>query len=308
MRSIATLDQRLDRLSRTLVLTWSCLGVFVVEGIDYVTGYEVSLSLLYLAPIGFAAWYAGRRPGYAIAALSCLGWYVADWAAGSQYSSPAIPVWNAMVRFALFMIVAHLLTALRTSLRRQQHLARTDGLTGLFGRRAFEERFLHDLALTGRRRAPLSLAYLDVDDFKAINDAHGHAAGDRVLSVLGDVLRRSVREADTAARLGGDEFALLLPDTDERTVRLAIAKINHELERALTETGLEVTYSTGVVTFVDSATSFEEATAAADVLMYRVKNRRKGSVAFHVVGPGDVHRRRLNASSSSASAPRVREP
>lgn len=303
MRFLTNLDLQLSRLSPRLVLVWSCLAVFVVEGIDYVTGYEVSLSLLYLAPIGLAAWYAGRRPGYAIAALSCLGWYVADWAAGSEYSSTVIPVWNAIVRLALFVIVAHLLSALRTSLRRQQHLARTDGLTGLYVRRAFEERFLHDLALAGRRQAPLSLAYLDVDDFKAINDTHGHAAGDRVLSVLGHVLGRSVRESDTAARLGGDEFALLLPDTDEHAVQQAIANIRRELERALTETDLQVTCSIGVVTFVDAATSFEEATAAADVLMYRVKNRGKGSVAFHVAGRSDLSRRRFRGSSSSASAP-----
>lgn len=303
MRFLTNVDLQLSRLSPRLVLIWSCLAVFVVEGIDYVTGYEVSLSLLYLAPIGLAAWYAGRRPGYAVAALSCLAWYVADRAAGGEYSSPVIPVWNAIVRLALFLIVAHLLAALRTSLRRQQHLARTDGLTGLYLRRPFEERFLHDLALAGRREVPLSLAYLDVDDFKAINDTHGHAAGDRVLSVLGEVLNRSVRESDTAARLGGDEFALLLPDTDERAARQAIASIRQELERALTETGLHATCSIGVVTFLDPAISFEEAMAAADVLMYRVKNRGKGSVAFHVAGRRDRDRRRFRASTPVA-APR----
>lgn len=277
------IDRRLRPLPPTTILVVAGIGVLLVESVDYVTGYEVSLSLLYLGPIAVAAWYAGRWAGFTIAVVSCIGWYVADQAAGGLYSYAAIPIWNALVRLGFFLITAHLLTALRKSLLGQRHLARTDSLTGLFRRRVFEERFEHDLALARRHGSPLTVAYIDVDDFKAINDKHGHAAGDEVLIALGRVLRLSVREADTGARLGGDEFALLMPDTDDAGARHAISKLMGELDVALAATGWGATCSVGVVTLPGSAASLEQAIAAADEVMYRVKQSGKSAVAYRVL-------------------------
>jgi diguanylate cyclase (GGDEF)-like protein len=284
MQPLRTLDQHLDRLTRTKVSALAACGVLFVGTVDYLTGYEVSMSLFYLGPVAAAAWYAERWTGLAIAVLSCMSWYVADLAAGNQYSYAAIPFWNALVRLGFFLTTSLLVTALRKSLRGQQHLARTDGLTGLYSRRAFEERLEHDLALTQRRETALTLAYVDVDDFKAINDAHGHAGGDRVLRLIGRVLKGSVREADTAARVGGDEFALILPDTDGRGARQAVSKFASELHEALGASDWRVTCSIGVVTFLGSATSPEQAVAAADELMYQAKHQSKGAVEFSVVG------------------------
>lgn len=284
MAPLAAVGRHLERRTRAEILALAVCGVLVVGGIDYVTGYEVSMSLFYVGPVAVAAWYAGRGSGVAIAGLSCLSWYIADLATGNRYSHPAIPVWNALVRFGFFLTIGLLLTALRTSLRGQQYLAQVDGLTGLYVRRAFEGRLKHDLALAQRRRSPLTLAYVDVDDFKALNDAHGHAEGDRVLRVIGRVLQGSVRETDTAARVGGDEFALVLPDTDRSGAEQVIAKLTGELHDALGAGARGITCSIGVVTFLDSATSPEHAVAAADELMYQVKRETKGAVAFRVVG------------------------
>jgi diguanylate cyclase (GGDEF)-like protein len=105
-----------------------------------------------------------------------------------------------------------------------------------------------------------------------------------VLRAIGRVLSSSIREVDTAARVGGDEFALILPDTDGRGAQQAIAKLTRELHEALGASNFGVTYSIGVVTFLDSATSPEHAVAAADELMYQVKRNGKGAVAFSVLG------------------------
>lgn len=284
MRPLQSLDVRLERLAPAYVVTLAVFGVLVVGAIDYLTGYEVSVSLLYLGPVTVAAWYATRRAGIAIAFLSCVAWYIADLASGNQYSHPAIPVWNAFVRFGLFLSSALLLSVLRQNLRHQQHMARTDGLSGLFNRRAFEERFGHDLLLAQRRKSPLTVAYIDVDDFKAVNDRLGHAGGDRVLLDIGRVLKTSVRETDTAARIGGDEFALVFPDTDAAAARQVISKLSRELREALGARGLRVTCSIGVVTFLNSATSPEQAIAAADKVMYQVKRKGKDTVEFSVIG------------------------
>jgi diguanylate cyclase (GGDEF)-like protein len=264
----------------------AALGVLAVGYVDYATGYEVSMSLLYVGPVGLAAWYAGRWPGIAIAVLSCLAWYTADFYSGNQYSHTLIPYWNALVRLGFFMLSGLLLSALRASLQYQRHLASTDSLTGLYGRRAFEERLGHDLALARRRKSPVTLAYIDLDDFKRVNDLRGHAAGDAVLETVGRVLRDSVRLTDTAARLGGDEFALVLPDTDGAGAQRAIGNVAQALRDALEEGGTGAGCSIGAVTFADADLPPERAIAAADALMYEVKRTAKGTVALRVHAPG----------------------
>lgn len=279
-----TLDRYIDHLHRTAVLVLALCGVLIVGTTDYLTGYEVALSLFYLGPVALTAWYAGRRSGMAVAVLSCMSWYGADIMAGHPYSHPAIAVWNALVRFGFFIITSLLVSRLRETVRIHQHLALMDDLTGLYGRRAFEERLKHDLAVAQRHDGVLTLVYVDLDDFKAVNDTHGHAEGDRALRVIGQVLSNALRGADTVARIGGDEFALVLPGTDGRGARQVISKLTSELHEALDAAGLAVTCSVGVVTFLDGATSPDHAVAAADELMYQVKRSGKGAVAFRVLG------------------------
>ena len=288
MRALRALDQVLDRLEPAMILAMSGSGILIVEGIDYVTGNEVSMALFYLGPVALASWYAGRGTGVAIALISCLAWFVADQAAGGHYSNAAIPVWNALVRLGFFLVTAHLLAALRESLASQQRLARTDDLTGLYRRGVLEERLGHDLALSHRHSGMVTIAYVDVDDFKVVNDAYGHAQGDRVLQAIASVLQRMTREVDTVARMGGDEFALVLPDTDLLGARLVISKISRQLRQTMETHGWDVTCSVGVLTLEDSAMSPERALDVADDLMYQVKRAGKGAVAFRVAGVAEA--------------------
>lgn len=297
---LRNVERRLDRLAGGQLLTLAACGVLIVGGVDYLTGYDVSMSVFYLAPVALAAWYGGRPAGFLIAALSCASWFVADLAAGHRYASPLILVWNALVRLTFFVITAMLLTALRQSLRDQQLLARTDALTGLYSRRVFEERLVHDLALADRRNGVLTLAYVDIDYFGRVNETYGHTGGDRVLQLIGRVFRESLREADTAARLGGDEFALVLPDADSDGARQTVAKLEQELRKAFAAGHLEVTCSIGVVTLLDPTISAERAIAAADEAMYQVKQAGKGAVRFGVVGQASPP----HAAADAPHAPR----
>lgn len=276
------LDQRLRRFGQASILAMAASGVALVGGVDYATGNELSFSLFYVGPVALATWYAGRRLGIGIAILSCITWYLAEVVDGKGYAHPAIPVWNAIVRLGFFVIIGILLSALRKRFFDEQQLARTDALTELFSRRAFEDRLRHDFSLAQRRQAALSLAYLDLDGFKAVNDTHGHAQGDRVLRTTSRVLRNFVRETDTAARIGGDEFALVFPDMDHHGAQRAITKLSGELQDALE--AWRITCSIGVITVVEPRISPETAVAAADALMYEVKSSGKNAVAFRVLG------------------------
>ncbi len=271
--------------ARPLMLVLAFAGIAVVGLIDYLTGFEVSLSLFYLGPVALAAWYSGRSAGIALSALSCLCWLAADQAAGHVYSHAAIPYWNALVRLGFFLTTALLIASLRASLREARHLARTDGLTGLHTRRAFEDRLDHDLALSRRRGSALTVVYVDIDRFKSINDTRGHAAGDRALRATAGALRASVRQADMAARLGGDEFALILPDTDARGARIFVDDLQGSLRETLSRSEAGITCSIGVVTASGAGTSVTATVAAADELMYAAKRDGGDRAVYSLAGP-----------------------
>jgi diguanylate cyclase (GGDEF)-like protein len=236
--------------------------------------------VLYLAPVALAAWYAGRAAAVRVALLSCVSWYAADVLSGHVYAHPAIPYWNALVRLAYFLVTGLLLVTLRAAFQRQQMLARTDVLTGLHSRRAFEERLEHDLALARRHGRPLTLVYVDLDNFKTLNDARGHAAGDEALRTVARILERATRRTDTVARLGGDEFALVLPETARGGAEGVVGKASAELRQALAALAPRLGCSIGVMTFSKAPESVEEVVRKADALMYAAKHQGKGATVF----------------------------
>jgi len=157
-------------------------------------------------------------------------------------------------------------------------LSITDGLTSLHNHRAFQDRMARDVRRARRTQVPLCLALFDVDDFKKLNDRHGHAAGDRLLAAVADVLRKGIRETDFAARYGGEEFALLLSVpldgalTVAENLRRSIAAISVELDDA---GSVGVTVSVGVAELRSDA---EALFTAADRALYGAKHSGKDCV------------------------------
>jgi len=266
-----------------LLLVIACLGV--VGLLDYLTGYQLSFSVFYLVPVSLAAWRIGRTAGMLTAAASSLTWYAVEAAVNPPYDHAAIGVWNAGVRLVFFLVISYLLAAFKDRLAAETALARTDALTGLGNARAFHDALAHDLALSARTADPIALAFVDLDDFKLVNDRHGHATGDRVLVRVADIISGSLRRSDTAARLGGDEFALILPATDVVDARQVLAS----LQEAIRQPGHDmpaIRCSIGAAVFVDEVDSPEAALAVADRLMYAAKNRPDvGLVVEQVVSP-----------------------
>lgn len=277
---IIAFDRVLSRLSRARLLGVCLASVVVIALVDFLTGYEISMSLFYLAPVATAAWYAGKRPGITLAVLSSLSWFVADIAAGNHYSHWSVPIWNASIRLGFFLANGILMAMLRRALLDQQQRASTDALTGIFNRGGFRERLRHDLQIAQRNGKPLTLALLDLDNFKILNDTHGHASGDQALTAVARALRRVTRAMDTVARLGGDEFVLVLPETDETGAREVIYRLRQEVTSALENVAPGVTCSIGVLTFRKIPATVEAAVGAADGLMYQAKRRGKNTVTY----------------------------
>jgi diguanylate cyclase (GGDEF)-like protein len=169
-----------------------------------------------------------------------------------------------------------------------QKQARTDGLTGLANRREFQEQLGREVERAQRFGVPVGLVFLDVDDFKAINDGFGHLAGDAVLKAVATVLRGSVREIDHAARYGGEEFALILPHTGlEGAVRLAerIRELTAERPVRVGAAAIRVTASFGAAAVPANASTQIEVIAAADSALYLAKQGGKNRVATALVNP-----------------------
>ena len=149
---------------------------------------------------------------------------VGAWIISHRLAGQKLPlgVWvgNSVAHMAAFATIIALLSSLRRSHAAERRLARTDPLTGIANPRSFVEAANAELERQLRFQRPLTVAYLDLDNFKTVNDRFGHRTGDEVLSAVARALRESTRATDHLARLGGDEFAVLMPETERRHVSL----------------------------------------------------------------------------------------
>jgi diguanylate cyclase (GGDEF)-like protein len=160
-----------------------------------------------------------------------------------------------------------------------RHQAFHDSLTGLANRSLFEGRMTHALAIAKRRGRAFAVLFMDLDDFKTINDSLGHARGDELLRAVGQRIMGIIRPTDTAARLGGDEFALLIEVADEREAHAVARRILDELAPPFTIDGreLRVTASMGVALWGGSA-RVDDLLRNADMAMYAAKADGKASI------------------------------
>lgn len=127
-----------------------------------------------------------------------------------------------------------------------------------------------------------SLAYLDLDNFKSVNDTMGHAAGDGLLKAVVDCAKANLRATDIFARIGGDEFCLLVPNCDENNAKNIVAKLNGKLMEVAKKNQWPVSLSIGVITVGDPACSAEDIIRKADKLMYQVKGEGKNDIVFEL--------------------------
>ena len=179
----------------------------------------------------------------------------------------------------------------RRLMRRADELqleATRDPLTGLANRRLVEDRLAHALRLAQRQSTAVSVLFLDLDGFKAVNDRHGHAVGDELLIEVARRLQRQVRDADTVARLGGDEFVLILEGTGESGARRVAGSVIEEL-RTIAAVGartVSIAASVGVVVWTPAAHRLEAGALLdhADAAMYEAKRAGKGRYALVSVG------------------------
>jgi len=183
--------------------------------------------------------------------------------------------------FNLVQSINHALTtwALKNQLN---YLALHDSLTGLINRNLFVDRLNQLFNNYHRTRIPFSLLYIDLDDFKLINDQHGHQTGDHLLASFAKTLTRSLRETDTIARLGGDEFGVLLPDTNAEQCLLVVKKLVIDLSAPLcwNKHKFLINQSMGITCYPNGANGYQELMSEADFALYQSKKNGRNQYSM----------------------------
>lgn len=271
------------RLGRLGIVLLAWLGTLLVGFVDYQTGIEYRVFPFYFLPVSCAAWYAGRGGALSTAVVGAASWLAFNYLGGLRYSHPSVWIVNLATQATALAVVGFLFATVRTALARETLLGRTDPMTGLLNSRAFAEAARREMALARRQGLPLTLAYLDLDGFKALNDARGHRAGDEVLRRVGAEVRRTLRTTDVAARIGGDEFAVLLPATASEGAGVILERLRSQVVAGLDADGIGVTLSVGAVTGVDGVADVDTLLQHADRVMYAAKASGKNQVRLEVL-------------------------
>ena len=267
-------------LPRSAVIAIGLVLVLALGVVDYLTGYEWAFSIFYLLPVFLVTWYAGLKWGVVASALSGLTLLAADLVSGHQYSHPAISYWNMLVMTATFLIIAYTIAHLNKVLAAERTFARTDALTGVSNTKHFEEMADRILRQNEKESRQCALAYIDLDNFKAINDNYGHSTGDQLLKMAAGIIKTNLREEDVVARLGGDEFGVILSVASQAAAEEIFERIRDNFTFEMQKRKWPVTFSGGVVLFEKCSASIDQMIGMADRLMYTVKKNGKNCIKY----------------------------
>lgn len=296
-----------------ILLLMGGLGLVALIGLfDYLTGPYLSFSLFYLIPVVACAWWGGSPHGTFVALAGAVVWHIVD-----LQENPLLPdaagVWNGVVRFGTLVLACSVVARLHAGILRERRLARTDPLTGAANARTFYGAAAAEAERASRASLPLTLAYLDLDDFKQLNDRLGHAAGDKALLRVVQTIQLHLGGAGLLARLGGDEFALLLPGMGEDRAEAFLGRMQSLLSQEMVRGGWPVSMSVGAITFLRPLFDVDQMIQRVDLLMYGAKRKGKGRVEHTVIregpsrpGPWEGAERRATARAICDRAARVR--
>ncbi|MFC1850850.1 GGDEF domain-containing protein [candidate division CSSED10-310 bacterium] len=265
----------MSKQTKTAITSYSFILIVILGFADHRLGPELSFSVFYLGPVFLASWFGSCAIGLLVSFVAAITWLTADLVSGQQYSLWFIPLWNSFVRLLFFLITVYLLTVIRRKLKTEENLADTDSLTGLLNGRAFYEHVNDEIERAKRYNHPFTLAYIDLDNFKIINDTQGHNEGDKVLRTVAAVMKTNTRQSDIVGRLGGDEFACFFPETDFGGGEGTVKNLFPSLVEAMNRNNWSITFSMGVVTFQKPLETVTEMIKYADDVMYTVKKKGK---------------------------------
>ena len=270
----------LDRQSRPFLWLAVLVATLGLGIIDYKIGPGLSLSLFYIFPVALASWTLGMSEGFLVSFVCVILGEISNLPVNQSFTG--LFIWNAIERLGILMIFSLLFAEVHILLKNESSLSHTDFLTGILNRRALMEAASVELDRLDRTGRPFTLLYLDLDDFKSVNDTAGHEAGDSLLANFATVLKLQLRGIDIVARMGGDEFTVILPETDDQAANKVAPRLQSSLLKEMQEHHWSMTVSIGALTCLSAPSNVDEMFRLADQLMYRAKKEGKNTICYQV--------------------------
>jgi diguanylate cyclase (GGDEF)-like protein len=269
-------------MSKTTSNVWRFIlvvaEILLITLFDYkVAATYFSLDVLYCLPVIQAAQIGAirsmrrsdRQTSTIIGVLSALAWSVAEAAIIWPSFPPVAFALNVFTRSVTFTVLGRVVA----KLWKEREYSRKDTLTELANRLEFNERFQAEQLRSERSGNPYSLLFIDINQFKILNDQHGHHVGDKALKAVAEILSENSRSVDTVARIGGDEFVLLFPETDEYICDVLVKRIKSASDNKFEAEDWPISLSIGHTTETGNARSADEILHDADKHMYAMKKQ-----------------------------------
>lgn len=260
-----------------LAIAAGTLLLLALFGVHWSLHFTDGLRILYVLPVWLATRLGGRWAGAALVGLTTiLGPFIDEM--GNAYQVDNIPA--SVILWAVPLAIVMLVIArVEEGLWSWRRRAMYDPLTGLLNRAALKDFAEDALTRATYTQEPLVVVLIDCDDFKMVNDRHGHQAGDRVLQILAKVLENETRESDLVARTGGDEFVVIFPNTTEEEARRVMGRVERMFDSRMIDAGYATSLSVGLARLpLDDDPSVEDLMKRADEDMYRRKGDKKRRV------------------------------
>jgi diguanylate cyclase (GGDEF)-like protein len=269
-------NEFLSKRRKSSLIAVGLSALVLVGAANYcAVGRLLEASVFFLIPISFLTWFVNRRAGFVASVASAVVILGTNIASPMHVSYPLVAYWNALIWLGFFLLMTLTVARLKVLYLGEKQLSRLDSLTHIANRLAFYEMATAEKNRAQRFGQPITLAYVDLDGFKEINDALGHDVGDKLLLWVARTIQKNIRQTDSAARMGGDEFALILPNTAKDAASRVLNKVLRKLNRRMQQNHWPVTFSIGAVTFLTAPESLQGMIKRADDAMYSAKARGK---------------------------------
>lgn len=274
---IKSLGQFIDKVQKPLFLIISFIYILCIALFDFLTTLEYSFSLFYLIPIMFLAWYRNTLKAILATIFSITVWFLSEYLSKNIEFSNLAFLWNLFTRLAFYLLVIFLIHRIRIMHNKVKLISNYDFLTGFHNLRHFLVKLDLEIKRSERNGRPFSIAYLDMDNFKMVNDNYGHKSGNELLKYVTNKIIHHIRDIDTPGRIGGDEFAIIFPETDEKNAEIAI----NNIIKVINDGSFDLkgtSFSIGIISFHSTSISAEEMVSLCDNLMYSAKKTGKNKI------------------------------
>lgn len=268
-------DQFALRITLTAALV-ALTGLF-----DYLTDYETRTASIYVVLTTIMAIISPVRVRtFFLSIILLLRFWFIEHEAPQDNNELMLAHTNFMIQVVAILISFTVASTLKTLVIEAIANAQNDPLTELFTRK-----YVHDvmpiiMSELRRHQRPMSIMFIDCDNFKEVNDTYGHSAGDAVLRVVAKTLLGTIREGDIPVRLGGDEFVVIFPEASGDQLKAVVERCIGSLNEEMASKAYPITFSVGVVEFLSIPKSIEDAISAADRVMYHAKKTGKNRVIY----------------------------